>query len=51
MKGENRRRGKPRQDHDRFAGRDREAERLARLERDAMDEDAGLAQPRHHLMR
>ena len=48
VEGEDRRGRKARQHRDRLAVRDREAERLARLERDAMHEDAGRAEARHY---
>ena len=47
MEGEDRRGRKARQHGERLAVDHREAERLAGLERDAMHEDAGLAELRH----
>ena len=43
--------GKAGQHHDRLSFGDGEAERLARLERDAVHQDAGLPHPRHHRVR
>ena len=48
---EDRRGRKARQHHHRLAVDDRETERLAGLQRHAMHQDAGLAQPRHHAVR
>ena len=46
VEGEHRRGRKSRQDDDRLAVADRKTQRLARLQRDAMGDDAGLAEPR-----
>ena len=51
VEGEDRRGRKSRQHRDRLAVGDREAERLAGLERHAMHQDAGLAELRHDAMR
>ena len=51
VKGEDRRGRKSRQHRQRLAVEHGEAERLAGLERDAVHDDAGLAQPRHHAVR
>ncbi len=42
VKGENRRGRKPRQNDDRLAAGDSQAQRLARLQRDPVDDDAGI---------
>ena len=50
VEGEHRRGRKSRQDHHRLAVADGETQRLARLQRDAVRNDAGLAEPRDDAM-